>query len=1043
VRVRITRAWLILVAVVATAVVIYTVAGFWLVPRVLRSQLVAFVDTHYHVQLGLGDIRFNPYTGTLEVHDLSFPDGAGARLLGFERLLLQIDVASVWRRAASFRNIEIDGPFARAVIGSDGAVNLAELARPFERAEQPTEPSEPTRLFVDRLRVARGQVQFEDHTRPTTFHAALQPITFELRDFSTSARTGNAYMLSGASDAGERFTWSGTFSLQPLASRGQFEVANLQAHTLWSYLRDALAFELSKGHISFAGDYDLQAAGALQLRTRVGRLQVDDLAIRQNEKSSDVVQVARTEVGETRLDLAGRRVDVGPIRVADARVDAQRDSTGAINLLQLFRAPAPAPAPAFAPASAQAPAATSAQAPAPTQAPALTQAPAAAPASAADEANAGASAAAGARADGQTDANASPWVLNAPDIRIERLALDVHDWLVEPAAMFAFSPVDLTIGGFTTQAGASLQVDGTAGIGSKAQLKFRSSLVPDTGALTAHVDLSDFDLTALQPYVNTYTQMTLRNGLLSAALDVEHDTSGALAIKGDAGVANLHTVDNALRQDFIKWDQLQVAHIDYSSQPAKLRIGSITAKGPYARVIIAPDQTVNVAKVLTAKPGSTPSPVQTVRAEPGDRAPVSSAASPLPVSVGTVRITNGSANFADFWIQPNYAVSLQQLSGTIVGLSSDARSRAKVNLEGKVDRYAPAQIAGEVNLLSASLFTDLKVSFKGVELTSVTPYSGRFAGYKIEKGKLSIDVAYLVENRQLQAKQRFVIDQLQLGERVESPDAVRLPLRLAVALLKDRNGVIDVDLPISGSLDDPKFRIGPIVWKAVVGLLTKIVTAPFALLGSLFGGDEQMNIVEFEPGEATLDATGQERMKALLSALKERPHLQLDVPMSYSMELDQAVLATRKLDDKLRLLSQERVSKGSRRSTDGTNGGDGAELALADPARRFELLSAQYRLARGAQAALPEAAEAIAKLRKKDAPDPAALDAANAELTRAILEDDPVTTRDLEDLAKARAHAVQDSLLASGEIDASRVFLLGASAMPPGAKKVRLELSLK
>ena len=187
-----------------------------------------------------------------------------------------------------------------------------------------------------------------------------------------------------------------------------------------------------------------------------------------------------------------------------------------------------------------------------------------------------------------------------------------------------------------------------------------------------------------------------------------------------------------------------------------------------------------------------------------------------------------------------------------------------------MDRYAPATIDGEMNLLSASLFTNIRLKFAGVDMTSVTPYSGRFAGYGIEKGKLSVDVTYKVENRALDAKQKFVVDQLQLGDKVESPDAVSLPLKLAVALLKDRNGVIDIDLPMTGSLDDPKFRLGPLIWKAFVGLLTKIATAPFALIGSLFGGGPEMNLVEFEPGAIVLDPAGQEKMAAVKKALVER-----------------------------------------------------------------------------------------------------------------------------------------------------------------------------
>jgi hypothetical protein len=425
---------------------------------------------------------------------------------------------------------------------------------------------------------------------------------------------------------------------------------------------------------------------------------------------------------------------------------------------------------------------------------------------------------------------------------------------------------------------------------------------------------------------------------------------------------------------------------------------------------------------LSAPSGSAPAPIQPVRDEHGARAPNPP---PMRVSIGAVRIVNGAANFADFWIQPNYAVNLQNMNGSVLGLSSDPKSRAKVAFEGKVDRYAPAKIAGEINLLSAALYTDLKVSFKGVEMTSVTPYSGRFAGYKIEKGKLSIDVAYLVENRTLQAKQKFIIDQLELGERVESPDAVKLPLRLAVALLKDRNGVIDIDLPMTGSLDDPQFRMGPLIWKAFVGLITKAATAPFALLGGLFGGGETMNQLEFEPGEATLDEASQKKIASIGKALTERPALQLEIPTTYSPELDRAVLGERQVAATLRALPKAN------------------DESLNDPLRRFELLSAQYELDYG-RVPLPPAAQALREVRKS-ARGSQSFPPANAELEKAIAEKHPVADRDLEQLGQARARAIQEALLGAGGLDPARVFILGANPSAPteDKKKVRLDLSLK
>jgi hypothetical protein len=489
-------------------------------------------------------------------------------------------------------------------------------------------------------------------------------------------------------------------------------------------------------------------------------------------------------------------------------------------------------------------------------------------------------------------------------------------------------------------------------------------------------------------------------------------------------VNKLATIDNTLRQDLVKWDRVTASGIDYGSStgstPARLQIARIDARAPYARLVISQDQKLNIAQLFTPAAGSTPQPVQTVRDADDTRHAPGGNPGAMRIGIGRVNVQGGSANFADYWIKPNYAVSLQELTGSIAGLSSDPKSRAKVDLNGRVDRYAPAQIRGEMNLLSADLFTDVHVKFDGVEMTSVTPYSGHFAGYEIEKGKLSIDVAYLVENRRLTARQKFVIDQLQLGERVESPDAVRLPLKLAVALLKDRNGVIDIDLPLSGSLDDPQFRVGPLIWKAFVGLLTKIATAPFALLARLGGRDDEINQLDFAAGSSALDAAAQERMAALVKALSERPSLELEVPTGYSPDADGKALAQARLDARL-------AAAGA--------------TADMDEAARFELLRKQYEKETG-KAPLPAAALSVLELRKKNGEE-APYKAGIEQLNAALLDKQPATEAELGDLARARAQVIRDSLLGSGQIDAARVFVLGIKPVAAVEGKVRVELALK
>ena len=971
--IKFTRARIILVAIVVGLFCAYTLYGFFGVPRLLHSRATAFVAQEYGRKVDIGDIEFNPFTLVLKVHGLSFPDIEGQPLVGFRELVVDLNGSSVFRFAPSFAAIELEEPFTGLVVRKDGTLNLVDLARPFEAGEAPVveaEAEEPLKLYIERLRVTAGRIDFEDRARASPFHTRLAPITFELRDFATTGEAGNVYALRAASVDEERFAWDGTFATTPFTSTGNFEIANLRATTLWSYLRDALPFELTSGMINLRGGYEF-AARESGLRLNVQDVTATEVALHGPGQPVDDVKLAKLSITNTRFDLRQRRVDVGKMSLSGANMRARRDDQGRINLLALAGEDEPAPAEATAAATVEA---------------------------------------------------APPWVLSAPDIAIEGASVDVEDGLVKPAATFKLAPIDVKVSGYGNAPGTKVQVDANIGIDGSSRLAAKGEVALDSAASSMHVDLSDFNLASLQPYLGVYTQMTLSHGSLGASLDIKRSETNAFDIAGTVDVAKLHTIDNALKQEFITWDRLRLTGLEYSTEPARLRIATVAANAPYVRLIIAPDQSINVSKVLSAPSGSNPSPIQTVDQGAGPRA---AEPSTVRVGIGAVRIVNGAANFADFWIQPNYAVNLQNMNGSILGLSSDPKSRARVQFEGTVDKYAPAKIDGDINLLSAALYTDLKVSFKGVEMTSVTPYSGRFAGYKIEKGKLSIDVAYLVENRTLTAKQRFVIDQLELGERVESEDAVRLPLKLAVALLKDRNGVIDIDLPMTGSLDDPQFRMGPLIWKAFVGLISKAATAPFALLGSLFGGGEEMNIIEFEAGSAALDPAAQEKIASITKALTERPALQLDIPTTYSPELDRDTISARRLEGLLRSLPKA------------------DELALADPAQRFELLMAQYRADYGAKTALPPAALALNATRKSERT-PEALAAASVELEQAIVQKHAVTDTDLEQLGQSRARAIQDSLLGAGTLDATRVFILGANPSAPAEnKKIRLELSLK
>jgi len=970
-------------------VALYAGFGFYGVPALIRSQGSAFVTQKYQRVLQLGDIHFNPFTLELDVRDFAFPDRDGKPMLGAQRLYVNLQLASLWNRGATFKDIQLEHPSVHAQLRTDGSLNLADLAKPFAN-QPPAPPSAPARVFLARLAVIGGEFTFLDLGHPQTLHAELSPVNFELKDFNTVGNGSDGYTLAAATAAGEQFNWSGTLAVSPVASKGRFTINALHVTTLTGLAGPAVPLTVSSGLISLGGGYDfLLHEGVAGLKVDLTTLAVTDLALRPKSGASDYVVLPRIDIDGTHVDLTRRSVLVDAVRVSGGQIHGWLNEHGGVNLAELGAAAAqsaPAPAVAAAPATGSA---------------------AAAPA----------------------------WTVRVPKIDLSGLTVDFQDRSFQPAPTFTLAPLDISVGQFQWPFGPPLAVQVKSGVNTKGALSAQAQVSLPDAAVKGHVELSGFELPALEPYIARYTGLTLLSGRLGTRADLERDAKGRLTVAAETDVVGFRTVDDELHMDFVKWDRLTVSGIKYQSDPAALSIRSIRAQAPYARVIIDENRNLNITAAL--RPAGSKAPETAPAAAAAAAPPPSSGTtrtaqlappahvSPMPLSVGTVVISNGSANYADQWIQPHFAIGIQQLNGSIDGLSSNPASRAKIELNGSVDRYAPAHIWGEANLLSATTYTDISMSYRGIDLTEVTPYSGHFAGYKIAKGKLTVDLKYHIENRSLTASHHIVVDQLQLGDKVDSPDAINLPLRLAVSLLKDRNGVIDLDLPVTGSLDDPKFRIGAIVWKVFVNLLEKAVTAPFSLLGHLFGGGDQVNVIEFAPGSATLDAAALSRLDSLVKALDARPGLELDVPNSYSAVTDTPALAQEQLQNQLRKRA------------------GAADAALpTDPQALFTLLLAQYREGSGAKSPLPPLTTAIttAKKTKGVTPD---YGPANTELTAALLERVKIDDSMLQGLGTRRAHAVQDALLHGTNIDPVRIFLINAAAQPPPGNTVRLELALK
>jgi len=337
------------------------------------------------------------------------------------------------------------------------------------------------------------------------------------------------------------------------------------------------------------------------------------------------------------------------------------------------------------------------------------------------------------------------------------------------------------------------------------------------------------------------------------------------------GINNFASVDKATSEDFLKWKSLVVSGIDTTyrafgagralfgtetdaaaqPQPFSLQIDEVALSDFYSRLIIYPSSRLNVQNIL-ADSGGQPTEEAAAGSAKGDTAAAGkasppakidkpaqgqqAAAPPPPIAIAKITLQGGNVNFTDLFIKPNYSANLTEIGGSVTGLSSQPDTTADVDIRGRFAKTAPVEIKGKINPLAQKTFLDIKANVRDIELGPFSPYSGKYVGYAIEKGKMSFDVQYKIEDRKLSASNRLTLDQLTFGEKVDSPQATKLPVQFAVSLLKDRNGVIDVNLPISGSLDDPKFSVGGIVLQIIFNLIEKAVMSPFDLIGSLVGG---------------------------------------------------------------------------------------------------------------------------------------------------------------------------------------------------------------
>lgn len=936
-------------ATLVALVALYALLGFLILPgvalRVANQQLAAYATVPAHLQR----LEFNPFSLELTLWGLKIGE-PGAEQIGFERLYANLQVDSLWTGALHLVAVELDKPRTEVLFDKSGKLNLSALFRlPANDPAAQDAPGEPFALRIGSIKLVDGYLHFKDLRPSQPIEFLYDSMNLELQNLSTLPDDQADMILVANSPQGGRIDWRGRIGLSPVSSQGSLKVTDAQMSVWWPYVRDSVPLVLEKGLFSLSADYNLNLAKQTELKLDKVALSVAPFAIAAPD-GRPLVRLERLDVSDTSVDLVKQVVRVGQIRSHKLETWAAREADGQLDWQKLFATP------------------TTRQ-PAPS-------APASAP--------------------------AKPWQVLLKDIQLRDYQVHLADRVPTDEVAVDVGPLNLDLHDFDSLNGAPFTLKLDTGLGKQGHLQASGevSLAPVTARLK--VSTKDIDLRIAQAYISPLIRLELRSGMLDSDLDVQLTGTEPLAmtVSGRAEVDQLHTLDTLKERDFVKWQHLTLTGLEYRHGD-RLDIERVQLQQPYARFMINEDRTTNIDDLLIPQP-----------AQPADSASSKKPAGadkPLGIRIGAVDIDNGSANFADFSLTPNFATAVQQLNGRIGTIDNRQATPARIDIQGKVDRYAPVIISGALNPFDPMASLDITTSFKRVELTTLTPYSGKFAGYRIRKGRLNLDLHYLITKGQLKAENKLLVEQLQLGDKVDSPDAVDLPLRLAIALLKDSQGRIAIELPVSGDLNSPQFSVMPIVWQTLRNLMVRAAQAPFKFIGGLVsgGGSEDLSTVSFRPGSDELGTEAQAALMKLAAALKERPTLRLEIEGTSVQASDGPLIAQQRLEREY----QNTYYKMAQRRGDKVPA-TAAEMQVPEDDKPA-MLEAIYRTRLKGQPPVEwQQLETKARVDK---------------LREAVLKSWASNNALLRQLGQARAGSIKDFLVDKGQLADERVYFIDAA----------------
>ncbi len=848
--------------IIAGLLAFYAIVGFFIIPAVIKAKLPEIIQEQTGRSSTIQQVKFNPFSLEFSLHDFALKEKEQQQdFVTFKEFYVNTELlSSIFQLALVFDEVRLTDSFVKVARNTDKTFNFSDLLADKEEAK-PEEKSEGEMfpLKINIIKWVNGQFLWQDNHFNEPVTEPIKPINLVLENFSTIIDDKSQLELTMDLGSGGHLEWQGKLSISPLASDGYIRVSEIRSHNLWKLLlQDKVGFVIKDGEKTIEANYQFSLIDENpSLIINDASFALTQLKIAEKGKEKILIDVPEFSIKGIDFDLAKQKVQIDSIFTQDAKLLAWLNPDGSINYQSLFKIVGSENSQATKPQTAE------------------------------------------------VKTTDKKWQVQVNTIHLKNYDFQFEDRTTKKPVHIGLSPIDFKLTDFTIKPGAKLPVQLSVGVNKSGQLKIDGSTTLEPFSATLNLDVNDIALRPFQAYVEPFARLNFIGGKFNTdgQLVLSLPKQGDLQLKyaGNSSIKGLHTRDKKLRKDFVKWRSLKLSKIDFNLNPMRFTVADVLLDRPYARMTIKKDHSTNLNDIFISSK-------KTTKAKKTEPVKKKSGKTTAPYyKINKFRIRKGSSDFSDYSIILPFIAKLNNLNGGVRGVASTKNSMTYVDLKGKVYDLAPVEIKGKFTPDFHNL--DIAMHFDGMPLPYVSPYSAEFAGYKIEKGKLSLDLEYKVNNRKLTAENKLVIDQLTLGEPVESPNAVSLPLGLAIALLKDANGVINIDLPLTGSLDDPEFSIWGLLGDAVLNLLTKIVSSPFQALASLAGSDMDFSTVEFIPGSAELNEQQKQKLDKLAKALSERPNLKLEVKGIAYVQQDWPAMQEDALLDQLKKIKQQQLLK--------------------------------------------------------------------------------------------------------------------------------------